>query len=778
MTDAMKKLFLTSWLLVVVVLAYPVGQWTEYLSYASAQKVIRVGNVIYCVTTGGLFSFDTSDNSIQKLNMVGGLSDVGVSTVAYSDETDLLIVAYSNGNVDLVSPRQVYNMADIKRKQMSGDKTIYSILVVGKTAYLSCGFGIVALNLEKREVKDTYYIGDNASQIRVNDMCYDGNSLFAATEAGVFRADINSDNLLDYKNWEWQSSLPNATGEYSHAVVVEGEAMVSYSGSGWWNDAVYRFDGSGWNRFPGSFSKVTDMTVDTGKLLISSEERFDVYDEFGQLLTRLENYQLGNLAVNGISPRSAVTDSDGNYWIADNRYALLHSVPSGFEQAVPQGPASNRVFSLLTNGADLWLTDGGRTADWNNRFYNPRIQRYRNSEWTWFDDSTNEAFNGLHDAVCVAVDPADSDHWFAGLWGGGVFEFRGNQLRERYTNSNSSLQTALPSQSAEPYVRISGMQFDSKGNLWITNTGVGQPLSVFTVSGEWKSYVLPGIQTSNDIGPLVISDSDDVWMTVPRNQNKLIIRKADGTQTRNLTVTAFYSNGTDEVSTPMTDIYCIAKDREGEIWIGTAVGVGVYAQPDELWASNTFYASQPGLDEGDGLYHPLLSKQTVTAIAVDGANRKWLGTKSSGLYLVSEDGTEELLHFTIDDSPLLSNEITSLAIADKTGEVFIGTAKGLISYMGTAIEGADNYNSVYAYPNPVRENYFGDIVITGLMEDTDIKITDISGNLVFKTKSTGGQAVWDGKTLRGNRASTGVYLVFGNDKYGKENFVTKILFIH
>jgi hypothetical protein len=208
------------------------------------------------------------------------------------------------------------------------------------------------------------------------------------------------------------------------------------------------------------------------------------------------------------------------------------------------------------------------------------------------------------------------------------------------------------------------------------------------------------------------------------------------------------------------------------------MGVAVFSNPESIWTTNVLYASRPGLNQNDQLFHPLLEKETVTAIAVDGANRKWFGTKSSGVYLMSADGETEIEHFDTDNSPLTNNEITDIAINQKTGEVFIGTASGLISYMGEATNANDEFTDVYVYPNPVRETYSGPIVVKGLVEDTDVKITDISGNLVYKTTSLGGQAIWDGKNLNGNRCKTGVYLVFMTDPLGEQTKITKLLFIH
>ncbi len=770
----MKAIF--TFLLIISCFIFANGQWVDYLSYSSAIKVIEAEGKIYCATTGGLFTYNKSDNSVEKLTGINGLSDVGIQTIGHGEESNVVLIAYENSNIDLIFENEVFNLSDIKRKQISGDKKVYNVFFAGQTAYLSCGFGIVALNLGKKEVKDTYYIGDNGSSIKVLDMTSDGQFLYAATEEGLFKADINSPNLQDFTNWDHIDNIPNPTGTFDQLEFYNGNVIANYSGAGEMSDKLYRLEGGTWATYLPTVTNVEDIQLKGMILILARLGQVDLYDQNGDRLEKVGSYSFPEYNVSGINAKSAVLDSDNNLWIADSEVGLVKKSGQNYELTIPSGPADNQVFSVLSNENDIWVSSGGRNAIWNNLFYGPQFHLLRNDEWIVFNRNTYSELNGFHDIVCMAVDPGDPNHVFAGSWGGGVVEFRNGEFIERYNQFNSSLQTALPGNPDPNFVRIGGMAFDSQGNLWVTNASVDKPLSVLKASGGWESFDFPGISTATFVGQIVITKDDDQWIVLPMG-NDLYVRKGDGSDSKRLNSVSRFNSTEGPVLTDHGDIHSIAIDREGEVWIGTTKGVARYINPEQVWESETLYSDQPGLDLNDGIYHPLLETETVTAIAVDGANRKWFGTKNSGVFLISENGEDEIEHFTKANSPLLSDEINSIAISPG-GKVFIGTSKGLISYKGSASEGKNDYSDVYAYPNPVRENYDGDIMIAGLIEDTDIKITDISGNLVYMTRSLGGQAVWNGENLQGNRVSTGVYMVLGNDKSGEQTFVTKILFIH
>ena len=747
------------------------GTWQDYLSYTEAGKVSISPDKVYCATSGGLYFYDLQDNSVNKISDFIQLSDFGIKTIAYNAANDVLVVAYNNSNIDLIYSGKVVNLSDIKRKQLTADKTIHNISFIDNEAWLSCGFGIVVINLNKKEIKDTYLLGEEGSVLRVNDIELYGDYIYAATNNGILKA-LKSSNLLDYQNWNKIQDIPYYTEKFNFLASHAGKLIANYTPDQWDGDKMYIFNGITWEVYMPQIRFSYDIKVNGNYLAVTSREQVFVINENHQVVKEINKYKFGSEEVSPINPRSSEVAENGTVWIADFKKAMIKSSGDQFEQILLNSPMDNNIYSLHQFGTDLWVAPGGTKG-----YEFPRFERYRNNQWQYFDKSSNAELDGFFNILVIVADPFKAEHIFVGSWGGGVLEYQNDQFVNRFTNKNSALETALPNQPDEPYVRIAGMDFDSEGNLWITNSEVPHNLHSLSPDGKWKSFTLPEVASRYNVGQLLVNRYDDKWITIMSGHDAYVVDKT-GDRIKRLLVTSYFNNGENEILNRMNDIYSMVEDNDGAIWIGTSKGVAVYTNPSRVWESGSFYAMQPSLDLNDGLYHPLLENETVTAIVVDGANRKWLGTKNSGVYLVSETGTEEILHFTSNNSPLFSDNITSIAINQKNGEVLIGTEQGLISYMGEAIEGKATYDSVYVYPNPVRETYDGPVTVTNLIQNSEVKITDIAGNLVFRTQSLGGQAVWDGRNLNGNRVKTGIYLVFCNDEFGEETHVTKLLFIH
>lgn len=755
-----------------------IGEWTDYQSYAHASKVVNAGDKIYCVTEGGLFVFDKTDNSIRKMSGINGLSDTGIQQIAYSNENDVLLIAYQNANIDLLSGNKIVNLSDIKRKQLPADKTVHSIYFSGNLAYLSCGFGIVVINLEKEEIKDTYFIGPDGSYLSVFDLTSDGNYLWAATATGIYKASVSDPNLQNYSNWERDENIPHFDQKFSKIKYFNGHIIANYTTDQDGGNNLYQLNGTDWNEVMQHIWNVSDISIQGNYLVVAGNADVWVQDQNLQPVQHVQKYIFADHEVTDINALSAVLDAQSVLWVSDQNYGLI-KIGSPDERIVPEGPIDNTIFSISVNGNDLWVSSGGYDGSWANVYQQPKFQLDRDGKWSVFDKAVFPADNDFRDIVCITADPQDPNHFFAGSWGGGVLEFRDGKFFKRFDNFNSTLQTALPSEPASAYVRVGGMAFDSKGDLWVTNSSVAKILSVYKTDGTWEAFDTPDVANNYTIGKLVLTQNEDKWIMVPRAKGYglCIVNKA-GDDSKAINVVARFVNSDGEFFFKMPDVYSLAVDLDGEIWVGTSTGVATFSNPDQIWTQDVFYAARPGLNLHDQLFHPLLEKEVITAIAVDGANRKWFGTRSSGVFLISADGETEIKHFDTENSPLPGNNITDIAINQKSGEAFIATSAGLISYMGEAVAGNDTFSDVYVYPNPVRETYSGPIVVKGLVENTDIKITDVTGNLVYKTTSLGGQAVWDGKNLNGNRCKTGVYLVFMTDPLGDQTKITKLLFIH
>jgi streptogramin lyase len=747
-----------------------IGEWRDHLPYSNSISLTEVENKIFCATPYSVFYYNKEDYSVQRLTKVNGLTDIGISTIKYNAENQTLVVAYTNTNIDLLKGSVIINISDIKRKPILGNKTINNITFRAQYAYLACGFGIVVLDIDKEEISDTYYIGPEGGQINVYDITFDDqDSIYAATEAGIYKASLLSPNLADFSSWTKDLQVPYPELSYNIIEFFAGRIFANNINEAFSSDTVFMYDGQSWSRFDavGNSTKGNIQSM-YGRLVFANNSNVDVYDAS---LTRVYfTYAPGDMS---IRPQDALIDKDDFVWEADRFSGLVKTFNDGWSAEVIKlnGPKTADVFALSVTGKDLWAVPGGRDISWGNIWKHAEMYGFVNGSWTNLDYKNIPEFEPARDMVCVVVDPANSRKVFGGTWGYGIFEFINNELTTVYTDENSTLQPITGFEK----INIGGLIFDNDHNLWVANSNAASVLSVMMNDGSWHALTLGSVATGIDVGEIVIDQMNQKWMLV--RDHGLLVFNDNNTITNPNDDQAKKLNGNPgNGDLPGLKILSFAVDQDGELWLGSDEGVAVIYSPGNVFNDGN-YDAQRILVEQDGYVQYLLETEAVTTIAVDGANRKWFGTDRAGVFLMSEDGTKQILHFNDENSPLLSNSISSIVINDD-GEVFFGTSQGIISYKGTATPTPPPGSTIYAYPNPVREDYNGVIAIKGLFQNSDVKITDVSGTLVFATKAEGSQAIWHGRNFNGDKVQTGVYLVFITNDDGSETAVTKILVIN
>lgn len=743
------------------------------MPYNQGVQVADAGDWVFCASQYGLFQYHKTEGDIVRLSKVSGLSDIGFSSIAWSDDNNTLVVAYSNTNIDLIQNGQIINVPDIKDKSILGNKTIHKIHISGDFAYLACGFAIVVLDIVKHEVKDTYYIGDQGASLNVYDVSTNGNRIFACTEEGVKWGNLNNPVLADFGNWTTFGQLP--AGEYNTCTWFDNKLFVNLSLEEE-QDSIYRWDGNTWYRY----DVVAEPEV---RYLESTEEKMLVsalsvtYEINTDLLRERVAFEYGS-GVYAL-PAHATIDDENIMWIADRINGLVRHEPApsfGFEVITVNGPSFISSTKMSVSDGKCYIAAGGFTPTGSNTFNKNGLYSFQDNQWSNISVYRFPETSTFHDYVSVIVDPFDSKRVYATAYGKGVVEYYDDQFVEFYDTLNSPLQDL---EGSNGNIRVVGLQIDRRnGTLWVTSSGTNNLLYAKDNSGAWYAFD-PTAVGPVTLGDIAIDDSGQKWIAAPRGTGVVVFNDGETLSNTNDDRSIRLTQSTGNGNLASNEVFSIAADLDGEIWVGTNNGISVFYSPETVFDGGD-YDSQRILIEQDGYVQYLLENEIVTAIAIDGANRKWIGTANAGVFLLSEDGTEEVLHFTTENSPIYSDQITSVAVDQLSGEVFIGTDKGIISYRGTATAGGTEFEpeDVYAYPNPVEPTYEGPIAIKGLVRDADVKIADAAGNVVFATTAQGGQAIWDGNKQTGGRAKSGVYLVFASNEDGKETFVTKILFIN
>ncbi|MDX1406759.1 MAG: two-component regulator propeller domain-containing protein, partial [Saprospiraceae bacterium] len=722
-----------------------IGQWRAHFAYNEGISVTQDADKVYYAAKTGLFSVRKDDLSVRFLSKVDGLSEVEASRVRYHAGRDVLIIIYANSNIDLVYSSGVVNISDIlENNTIVGSKAINDVYAgQGNLIYFSCDFGLVEFNLDTRKFGFTMFTGVPVYGYTV----FDG-ARYLATGQGLFRYQgEGSGTISDFSTWQLlgdDQGLP--TGAPAQSVVVYGQKLFAAV-----DNSLFALEEDAfllWDLRDGHYLEF--MSAEGQHLKVG----FRCFEDTCNGTVHFYNSE-GKISEHGFGcawrPLYAIEDEEGRVWYADEqrgaRYAA--SYPWGCNPFTFNTPWSNNINEIAIKDGTVFVASGGVSDTYNNRRYPDGFFILNDGDWSFYN-RTNEPLLGEQDVLdYLRILPhPDSQFVFVGSYYAGLIKF---DLRDSsyqfYDQDNSLLQGAVGDSLRE---RVAGMTLDAQGTLWMSCFLAPRPIVAMRPDGTWFNFSVP---SGTRLADVVVDRRGYKWFAIISASEGLLVFDDNGT-IDNPADDRYAMINSGNSNLPTNLLTNLAIDRDGDIWVGTAQGPLVFDG-----ASDPFSNQAQGFRvkvEQDGVLSYLLEEEQITSIAVDGANRKWFGTRN-GVFVQSPAGDEEVARFNEENSPLPNNIVTDIAINQETGEVYIGTQSGLVSVRTDAIRGRPFHDvNAYAFPNPVRPEYAGPIAIRGLAEDAAVKITDIAGTVVFETRALGGQAIWDGNDARGQRAQSGV----------------------
>lgn len=749
--------------------ALGIGEWQQHLPWQRSYSVTQSKDKAYFSTEWAVVEIDKKERTPRFLTKVEGLSDVGVRLVRYDRTTDILLIVYNNSNIDLYHPAdgRVENLPFIRKNtNLGGDKTIYDIAFEGKFAYLACGFGAVKLNLERAEVSYTVFTG-----VPVKTFASYQAQLYAGTDEGIFRLAADDINPADFSRWKLLGATEGfPTGKPCAALTTwNGLLFCGFE------NTLYQFDGTALTEIRTNPDReVFYLTGEGNGLVIGWKRGFNGDIEY---LEPNGTRSIIHWACDAGKPFYAVEDGTKKFWIADDSddfryFDLTTGVCDRFKYDSPFLHLSSEI-DIAPDGKVLVAT-AGAASNLSPLGANFGVFIFQDGQWSRLSRESNPELatdDCGKDLWRVVAHPVE-DKFYAGSFVGGVIEASGaGKPTKCYNQYNSKLQNAGASGTSR--TAIGGMAFDGDNNLWICNYDAAAPIAVLKPDGSIRNF---SNAPANNLLQVVVDQNGYKWFVVGFNGGVLVYDS--GTDLDNPADDRYRLITTANSELKTNTVNTIGVDLEGDVWVGTQQGVVTFECGSNVFESNC--TGRRRIVSVDDFNAYLLETEDVRSIAIDGGNRKWFGT-TNGIFVQSPDGITQVARYTTTNSPLFDDGITDIAINPKSGEVWIGTDKGIQSLRGEAVAGGKvNTLAPYAYPNPVRSDYDGPIAIYGLARDANVKITDVAGNLVYEGQALGGQAVWNGRDYLNRRVATGVYLVYATSI---ENFespdavITKVVVI-
>ena len=710
----------------------PVGEWRSHFSYNNVLDVVVLGSEYYCLSGSGVFVYHSETGNVTLLNSINGLDRSAVTSIGGFANT--IVIGHENGIFEMIAEGTIDEETFIfDAKNISTKKSINQINYHDGFLYLSCSFGLVIYNPLKKEVDEVYWkLSNVGNSLEVFESTVVQDKLYLSTGGEVLEGVLSDTvNLLDFSFWKRYK--PGVGGAVRHVVSLDNDVYCAVD-----NEGIYRLDSGVWNMALdiGGSGYIHSMNSSDNSILFCLT---DSCFEWSPVLSAKTEIA-GGTQLNVVYKKL-----EGNLFGGDKTNGLMINTQGNAMNVVPNGPGSNFVWQLTNSNAKVLSLSGGYSkffTGWNNPY---GFSVFDKGIWTSYRSSTLPGITDLIDPVgAVYVSPLKA--FVVATFENGVFLYDDTGIKK--------IQNApFPDNTG-----VIGIYADNDG-IWMVlkNEGI---LWKYAYSDEWIPYPLALTQTSQPIE--LLGNKNSIFIRVLNNGSYDLIKvnKADGSK-RYLS-TAINRNGLPG------GVLSMKMDLKGNLWVGTENGIAYFSS---YALENNFEAVIPTIGN-----RPLLKTEEITTIEVDGANRKWIGT-TQGAWLVSEQGENVLHHFNIENSPLLSDRINDISIIPTTGEIFFGTSLGLLSYRGDAAINSEPGEKVKVFPNPVTRDFQGVVGITGLFENSAVKITDLAGRLIWQSVSNGGMASWDIRDYSGNKPKTGVYFIFSFRDDGSEYLVGKLAII-
>lgn len=747
-----------------------IGDWNIFPRYGSeVKKVIDTGKSVYFHVSDALFSY--SDGELYAYTQRNKLNDSRVSRIYYNADENYLLVVYSNSNLDLIYDNgKVVNIPDLKNVTLPS-KTINDVSFGENKIYLAGDFGYMVLNRPKHEVKETHFF-----DYPVRGIAEVAGNLMINVEKRVYWVPLSKrvEGLLSFS----KSAVSNGNGEMKS--LGNGNFLMK---TGEWQIGRYANDKITWEQIPSSSNSTVEI-YDNGFMVSpaikGNNRKVRYYNLDGELVKELPiadtdknqvitNYKGGkefwSLSTDGL--QQFRIDDDGAITILTEAFA-------------PDGCTIDKPTLLRFNGrtGKLLVTNQSETKFLLGYDGIGQMNVYDGNKWENISPDSVPCRDGNPGTLSLlyspVFDPDDDDVFYVGTWYNGVYKFNTKgEVLQQYCYHNAPLVGAYNGW----IYNVPCIQFDKQGNLWLLEghtegNEVSAPLMVLpkakknnpeVSASDWYSYDVNGFKTDHASHFLIVKSTGVKLLANGLYCEELVAFDENGTfDNPNDDKSVVFNRLTDQDGNAYTWEYitCFAEDKTGKVWMGTSTGIV------ELNTANIFNPDfkinhlKVPRNDGTNYADYLLDNTHINAIAVDEINRKWVATTQSGVFLISANGTEVLAHFTSDNSYLPSDDVYDVVCDPLSNSVYFATSEGVVEYKSDAVAPAEDFSDILVYPNPVRPDYSGLITISGLMDNSLVKITDLAGNVVASGLSNGGLYTWDGNSPSGVPVRGGVYLVF------------------